>query len=150
MLTNDSLFSIQADVIRKVAARGILRDLLGRCADYLLDGTPGLLKVFVHASLEFRKERIMRLYNVSAKDVEGVIRRTDRQRAKYYDFYTAQEWGQAKNYNICLDTSYFTPDGISTDSGSVCQGKNGQVRIFHSQKTGQFIRLACFLCGILL
>ncbi len=125
MLTNDSLFSIQADVIRKVAAEGSCV-IVGRCADYLLDGTPGLLKVFVHASLEFRKERIMRLYNVSAKDVEGVIRRTDRQRAKYYDFYTAQEWGQAKNYNICLDTSYFTPDGIVQILAAYAKEKMGK------------------------
>lgn len=78
MLTNDSLYSIQADVIRKVAAEGSCV-IVGRCADYLLEGTPGLLKVFIHASLEFRKERIMRLYNVAEKDVAGVIKRTDRQ-----------------------------------------------------------------------
>lgn len=111
MLTNDSLFSIQADVIRKVAAEGSCV-IVGRCADYLLEGTPGLLKVFIHADMEFRKERIMRLYKVAEKDVAGVIKRTDRQRSKYYDFYTAQEWGEARNYNICLDTSYFTPDGV--------------------------------------
>ena len=111
MLPNDSLYSIQADVIRKVAAEGSCV-IVGRCADYLLEGTPGLLKVFIHDSLEFRKERIMRLYNVAEKDVAGVIKRTDRQRSKYYDFYTAQEWGEARNYNICLDTSYFTPDGV--------------------------------------
>ena len=62
--------------------------------------------------MNFRKERIMRLYEVSEKDVEGVIKRTDRQRAKYYDFYTAQSWGDARNYDICLDASYFTPDGV--------------------------------------
>ena len=111
MLTNDSLFSIQADVIRKVASEGSCV-IVGRCADYLLDGTPGLMKVFIHASMEYRRQRIMRLYQVPEKDVDGVIKRTDRQRAKYYDFYTAQEWGAAKNFHICLDTSYFTPDGI--------------------------------------
>ena len=111
MLTNDSLFTIQADAIRKIAAEGSCV-IVGRCADYLLEGTPGLLRVFIHAEMNFRKERIMRLYEVSEKDVEGVIKRTDRQRAKYYDFYTAQSWGDARNYDICLDASYFTPDGV--------------------------------------
>ena len=111
MLTNDTLFNIQVDTIHKIAAEGSAV-IVGRCADYILDGTPGLLKVFIHASMAFRKERIMRLYNVSEKEVEGVIKRTDRQRANYYDFYTAQEWGDARNYNISLDTSLFTPDGV--------------------------------------
>ena len=80
MPLNHKVFLAQFETIKKIAEKESCV-IVGRCADYLLDGTPGLLKVFVHASLEFRKERIMRLYNVSAKDVEGVIRRTDRQRA---------------------------------------------------------------------
>ena len=111
MLTNDTLFNVQVDVIHKIASEGSAV-IVGRCADYILDGTPGLLKVFIHASMEFRKERIMRLYDVTSKEVESVIKRTDRQRAKYYDFYTAQEWGDARNYNISLDTSLFTTDGV--------------------------------------
>ncbi|MBQ6239167.1 MAG: cytidylate kinase-like family protein [Firmicutes bacterium] len=111
MLTNDSLFSMQAETIRRIAAEGSAV-IVGRCADYLLDGNPNLLKVFIHADLSFRKRRIMRLYDVPENQVEGVIKRTDRQRAKYYEFYTAQNWGEAKNYDISLNSAYFTPDGV--------------------------------------
>ena len=106
LLTNDSLFAIQADVIRKIAAEQSAV-IIGRCADYILEGAPGLIKVFIHSDMEHRKERIIRLYDVKPKDVESVIRKNDKRRANYYSFYAAREWGYAPNYNLSIDTGFW-------------------------------------------
>ena len=37
--------------------------------------------------------------------MEKQIKNIDKNRKKYYDFYTGQEWGDKRNYDIMLNTS---------------------------------------------
>ena len=32
------------------------------------------------------------------------IQRTDKYRAEYYHYYTGQEWNDARNYDLCLNS----------------------------------------------
>ena len=43
--------------------------------------------------------------NSSDKDVEKYIAKTDKYRADYYHYYTGHEWFDARNYDLCLDSS---------------------------------------------
>lgn len=44
-------------------------------------------------------------------EAEKEITKQDKKRASFYKFYTNQIWGEAKNYNICIDTSKVGIDG---------------------------------------
>lgn len=33
------------------------------------------------------------------------LRDKDKRRAAYYQFYTAEKWGEMRNYDICLNSS---------------------------------------------
>ena len=78
--------------------------IVGRCADYILEGKAELLKVFVHAPMAMRAERIVKLYGEREDSPEKRLRDKDKRRASYYQFYTDMEWGKAQNYHISLDS----------------------------------------------
>jgi chloramphenicol 3-O-phosphotransferase len=43
--------------------------------------------------------------NLSDSELIKKIRRVDRDRAKYYRYYTGQESGNRANYDMCINTS---------------------------------------------
>lgn len=108
-LSNESLFRIQSDVIRKVAAEGSCV-LVGRCADYILRDYPHCINIFVSASMDDRIRRAMEYNQLSEKDAEEFIRKADKSRASYYNYYTDKTWGAAESYDLCINTSVYGID----------------------------------------
>ncbi len=62
------------------------------------------MRVFIHASMEYRAERIVKVYGERAESPEQRLRDKDKRRAAYHRFYTNMKWGHAQNYHICLDS----------------------------------------------
>ena len=104
VLTNDRLFAIQADVIRKEAAEKNCV-IIGRCADDILSDHPCHVNLFVHAPFEVRQKRFMELYHLDVKQAKDLIAITDKTRASYYYFYTNQKWDDLLNYDLSVDSS---------------------------------------------
>ncbi len=104
------LFQTQSEVIRKVAARGSCI-IVGRCADYILRETPGLVNIFVHAPLQSRIQRICQRDHMTAEAAEKNILAQDKERSTYYEFFSGQKWGQVGNYHLSIDTSKIGIDG---------------------------------------
>ena len=71
----------------------------------MLKDYANVLKVFVYADLESRKERIVHIYKEADEKALSKIEKTDKKQASYYKFYTGQNFGEAKNYDICLNSS---------------------------------------------
>ena len=112
---NQQLAFAQFNAIR-VAARQDNCVFIGRCADYVLRQRRDLLNLFVHADMESRRERVIahpEIYHVTADNVERAIRKKDKQRADYYNFFTHGDWGSADNYHVALDTGYLGVEGAA-------------------------------------
>lgn len=109
ILTNDRLFTIQADVIRKEAAQKSCV-IIGRCADDILSDHPCHINLFIHAPFEVRQKRIMDLYHMEAKAAKEIISKTDKSRASYYYFYTNRKWDDLLNYDLSVDSSILGTD----------------------------------------
>jgi len=103
-LNNETLFSIQSDVIRKLADQGTCL-FVGRCADYILAGKPQLLNIFITASLEDRINRVAERDNVPEKKARDVVEKADKDRAGYYNYFTNKTWGSADSYHLCVNSS---------------------------------------------
>ena len=103
-LSNESLFQIQSDAIRKVAEQGSCI-LVGRCADYILRDYPNSFHLFITASLEDRIRRVMEYLNVSEKEAGDALNKADKARASYYNYYTEKTWGAAESYDLCINSS---------------------------------------------
>ena len=98
----DYLWIAQKKIITELAKEPCV--IVGRCADFILRDSADLLTVFIHASIEKRAERIVKVYGESDVTPEKRLRDKDKRRASYYQFYTDMEWGNADHYDIALDS----------------------------------------------
>lgn len=109
---NDQIFLATSKVMHSLAAEGPCV-IVGRCADYILrDLDP--VNFFISAKLEDRIARKLALddhKDMDAKSMEKLIKQTDKNRSKYYEYYSHKVWGDARNYHLCIDTSVVGVDG---------------------------------------
>lgn len=101
--TADFLWNIQCSVILQLAEQGPCV-IVGRNADYILKDRPDALHLFVYADIAYRADRIVHKYGESDKSPEARLNEKDKRRRVNYQHYTGRNWGQAQNYDICLDT----------------------------------------------
>ena len=98
----DYLWKIQYRVITELAEKGPCV-IVGRCADYILHDKADCLRVFIHADMKFRAQRIVTEYGERDISPEQRLRDKDKRRAAYHRFYTDMKWGHAQNYDITLN-----------------------------------------------
>lgn len=102
-----SVYKAQSEIIRSLAEKSDCV-LVGRCADYILrDYNPK--KVFIYADMQSRINRCCERKSLgedyTEKEIKKHIQKIDKNRAKYYEFYTGQKWGERINYDICINTT---------------------------------------------
>ena len=100
---SDQLFVIQTKIIKQLAQNGPCV-IIGRCSDVIVEDA---FKVFICSSQKKRIERLMSLEHdgsIEPKNMEAHLRAVDKKRKDYYQFYTGNEWGKPKNYDLCLNS----------------------------------------------
>jgi len=112
MPLNQRVFLAQFDAITKLASEGDCV-IVGRCADYVLKDLPNVTHVFLYASLEKRIERIMQVENVDRDTARDLIRKTDKQRKNYYNFFADGNWGLRSNYDLMVRTDFHKAEDIA-------------------------------------
>ncbi len=100
----DEIFFAQRKIITDLAAKGPCV-IVGRCADSILKEAGNSLNVYIYAEKTFKAEHLMERNHVSFEEAVREMERLDKRRASHYKYYTDQEWGQAQNYHLCLDSS---------------------------------------------
>lgn len=110
VLSNDALFKIQSDAIRRAAAAGSCV-FVGRCADYILRDVPRCVNVFVTASEADRIARVRARHGWTEAQARQEMARVDARRAAYYDYYSDRTWGAASSYHLCVDSSALGIEG---------------------------------------
>ena len=110
MPINDRLFVTQSDLIKSLADEAPAV-FIGRCSDYVLRGYPNLLRLFIHAPLDYRAAHIAERHNVSLDKAKDLAIKTDKRRANYYNYYTGQKWGRLENFDVAIDSSRLGIDG---------------------------------------
>lgn len=116
----DIIWSIQSRIIREIAEQESCV-IVGRCADYILRDRDDILKVFVCADMESRKKRIVELYGENDEPTEKRIMDKEKRRAAYYQLYTDMKWGDARNYDICLNSGALGIDKCVDILYSICK-----------------------------
>lgn len=107
---NVQVSAAQFDAIRALADKGDCI-FVGRCADYILRNRDDLLRVFVLADKDFRIRTMMARRDLTAEQAKKLIREVDKDRSSYYKYYTDQIWGDAENYDLCIDSARIGVDG---------------------------------------
>ena len=78
---------------------------MGRCANFILKGRPNLFSVFLHADRNTRMQRVIENYGVKPGGAARAMDIMDARRRTHCLHYTGQELGNARLYNLCVNTS---------------------------------------------
>lgn len=102
-----SVYQAQDKILKDLAQKSDCV-IVGRCADYILRECDPY-RIFVYADMDSRVKRCLARSNDSEKPSEKElvrsIKKIDRDRAKYYEFYTGQTWGDKRYYDLCINTT---------------------------------------------
>lgn len=105
------LYAVQSAIIKKLAQKGSCV-IVGRCADYVLKDYPGCINVFICASKEDRKNRVMDKYHLSERKAAEKVKKIDRERKYYYETYSGKEWGSIQSHQILMNSSLLGKEKI--------------------------------------
>ena len=100
---DDVLFVAESNIIRELAAQEPCI-IIGRCADYILQDAPRLIKVFCYTDRESAYQRCTTEYGVPADKAKAEITRVNRNRVAHYEYYTGERWGDPHRYDLILNT----------------------------------------------
>lgn len=103
-VSDKNLFNYQAKVIKELAEKESCI-IVGRCADYVLKDNKNAVKVFVFADHDSCVKNAMETCSITEKEALKRIEKIDRDRSTYYKYYTGRDWDNARNYDLCLDSS---------------------------------------------
>ena len=110
-VSDNQLFVIQSNVIRSIADKESAV-FIGRCSDYILRDR-ACLDVFITASDDVRIKRVSERMGITPEQAESLMRKKDRTRETYYNYFTFGNWGVASNYDLCIDSSILGIDGTA-------------------------------------
>lgn len=79
--------------------------LVGFCADHLLAGREGVVRVFIHCEMEQRLQRIMAENGLTREQAQREALFQDRERARLYGFYTGGKWANLDRYDLTINSS---------------------------------------------
>lgn len=107
--SNAVQYAIKAQdaIIREIAENGSCV-IVGRAADYILKDYDNVVRIFIHAPQDYRIQRVMDVYGDTPKEARVNIERSDKARASYYEHISSTHWGDARNYELTVDSS----DGV--------------------------------------
>lgn len=134
-ICGERMYIEQTKVIKDICAKGPCV-IVGRTADYIMKGHPYLLSVFLHAPEAERVGRIISQGEAESPD-EALdrLKRYDRNREDYYNFYTGtQNWGRAANYMLSIDSSLFEDSMVADIIITASQALISEVKGYGKQK----------------
>ena len=108
--SDENLFGYQAKAILELChTRSCV--IIGRCANYILRDEPNVLRVFVHASWDFRMEKAAEKLSLSTKELEKFLKKDDKRKMEFVRHYTGHEWTDPSQYDLVLDSSVLGYEG---------------------------------------
>ena len=110
MPISHKVFLAQFDAIKKMADEAPCV-IVGRCADYALSEYKNCLNLFIYGNEECKVKRIMEKYDVSEQKAREMMKKNDKQRQSYYNYYSSKKWGRADSYDLCLNSSKYGIEG---------------------------------------
>lgn len=116
---SDRIQENEFDLIREIASKGSCV-IVGRAADYILQDEKHV-SIFIFAPMEARIERLKADHvnyksylpedSYTETELVKAVKVIDKQRRKYYEFYTENRWGERDVYDLLINTDRTGIDG---------------------------------------
>ena len=101
---NDTVFTSQSKVITELAQNGPCV-IVGRCSNYILKNFDNVVNVFIYADIEERITNVCNRDGLDRRQALTKIKKSDKTRAAYHNFYSDTKWGEVESYDIMLNSS---------------------------------------------
>lgn len=119
---NDRVFMAESSAIRKLADEESCV-IIGRCADVLLRNRENTFTIFIQAPKEDRIKRIAERTEGTLEEAEKEMKKVDKTRSSYYEYYTDSKWGDRKGYDLMIDSSLLGIEGTAKQIVEIVQKK---------------------------
>lgn len=106
---NDVLFELQKKIILDLAEREDCV-IVGRCANHILKDKA--FRIFIYASMEERIQNVLDRTGREEKSVRKLVKKTDKERRSYYEYFTDESWMDLTQYDLCINSGRFTKEQI--------------------------------------
>lgn len=105
---SEQVFLAQSKAIEEIAKKQSCV-IVGRCADYVLRDKENCIRVFIHAPLALRIKRVKEEYHINKPNLLDYVKKEDKNRNTYYNYFTQEKWGDVQNYHLAIDSSIGIP-----------------------------------------
>lgn len=110
-VSDESIYQLQAYIIRELANYESCV-IVGKCANKILENLPNVINIYIEAPREDCRRSIMEKMQVSAKEADRLITKTDKYRAEYYKYYTGGDyWTNPTSYDFTINTGRVGREG---------------------------------------
>ena len=99
----DKVYIAQSEIIKKCASEGPCV-IVGRCSDYVLKEFDNVINFFIYSDEQNKIARATKYYGLDADKAASELKKKDKKRANYYNYYTSQTWGFYENYHLSLNS----------------------------------------------
>lgn len=108
----EQLYHAEERVIRELASNGSCV-IVGRLANHILKDFQNAFHVFISADTDAKVKRVMERDGISREDAEKQIYKVEKERANHCAYFTHEQWGNAKHYDLMLKSNLLgIPDTV--------------------------------------
>lgn len=101
-VNDEELFTTECRIMEAMAEQ-YDSVIVGHGGFSVLRDHPGVIHVFVHASMEFRIKRLLQFHEITADQAREDIEESDRRREKFLRKMTNSDRYDARNYHLSID-----------------------------------------------
>lgn len=110
-VSDESIYRLQAHIIRELADYESCV-IVGKCANKILEDRSNVIRIYIDAPREDCRRSIMEKMQVSAKEADRLITKTDKYRAEYYRYYTGGDyWTNPTSYDMTINSGRVGREG---------------------------------------
>lgn len=107
---SEELFDIQSRImIEKAKSESCV--IVGRCSDVVLKDFANVAHIFIYANEEDRIRRIMERNQLDEVKAKKLMKKVEKIRRSYYQYYTDCDWGSRENKDLLINSSITGIDG---------------------------------------
>lgn len=109
----ENVANLQFEMLRKMADEGKSFVVTGRCSETVLKEYPALVSVFVLGDIPCKQKRVMEKYGLSSEEALLMMKREDRKRKSYHNYYCKGDWGDSRTYDLTINSSRLGIEGTA-------------------------------------
>lgn len=102
---SDKIFLTKSEIIKECANTQSCV-IVGNCSDYVLREHKYCINIFIYAPFDNRADRVANVYKEAQGNTRSYLKKKDKRRADYYNFFSSEKWGDRNNYHIMIDSSF--------------------------------------------